>query len=51
MTHQVAEYEAAGMDHMVPKPIDVASLFATMELALQHGSGEAAQAGRAASAA
>ncbi len=51
MTHQVAEYEAAGMDHMVPKPIDVTSLFAAMELALQHGSGEAAQAGRAASAA
>jgi signal transduction histidine kinase/CheY-like chemotaxis protein len=51
MTHQVAEYEAAGMDHMVPKPIDVTSLFAAMELAMQRGSTEAAQAGRAASAA
>jgi signal transduction histidine kinase/AmiR/NasT family two-component response regulator len=51
MTHQVAEYEAAGMDHLVPKPIDLTSLFAAMERALQQGSTEAAQAGRGASAA
>ena len=31
MSHQVAEYAAAGMDAHVPKPIDVAALFATME--------------------
>ena len=35
MTHQVAEYEAAGMDGMVPKPIDIAALFAAMEQALE----------------
>jgi signal transduction histidine kinase/CheY-like chemotaxis protein len=51
MTHQVAEYEAAGMDHMVPKPIDVTSLFAAMEMALQQGAAEAAIGDRAASAA
>jgi signal transduction histidine kinase/ActR/RegA family two-component response regulator len=35
MTHQVAEYQAAGMDGMVPKPIDVAALFQAMEQALE----------------
>jgi CheY-like chemotaxis protein len=35
MTHQVAEYRAAGMDGMVPKPIDVAALFQAMEQALE----------------
>jgi CheY-like chemotaxis protein len=35
MTHQVAEYEAAGMDGMVPKPIDIAALFQAMEQALE----------------
>jgi signal transduction histidine kinase/CheY-like chemotaxis protein len=35
MTHQVAEYRAAGMDGMVPKPIDIAALFAAMEQALE----------------
>ena len=35
MTHQVAEYLAAGMDGMVPKPIDVAALFRAMEQALE----------------
>jgi signal transduction histidine kinase/CheY-like chemotaxis protein len=34
MTHQVAEYEAAGMDRMVPKPIDAQTLFAAMEQVL-----------------
>jgi two-component system, sensor histidine kinase len=51
MTHQVAEYEAAGMDHMVPKPVDATSLFAAMERALKQGTDKAAQPGRAASAA
>jgi len=31
MAHQVAEYEGAGMDAHVPKPIDIAALFATIE--------------------
>jgi CheY-like chemotaxis protein len=35
MTHQVAEYEAAGMDGMVPKPIDITALFGAMERALE----------------
>jgi signal transduction histidine kinase/ActR/RegA family two-component response regulator len=34
MTHQLAEYEAAGMDATVPKPIDAATLFSVMEQAL-----------------
>jgi signal transduction histidine kinase/CheY-like chemotaxis protein len=34
MTHQLNEYEAAGMDGMVPKPIDVTALFNAMEEAL-----------------
>ena len=41
MTHQVAEYEAAGMDSMAPKPIDIAALFAAMEQALEPDYGEA----------
>jgi signal transduction histidine kinase/CheY-like chemotaxis protein len=51
MTHQVAEYHAAGMDQMVPKPIDVAALFAAMELALEHGSAGPGRANQTASAA
>ena len=47
MTHQVAEYEAVGMDDMVPKPIDVATLFAAMEQALEQGAAEPAQASAA----
>jgi PAS domain S-box-containing protein len=35
MAHQVAEYLAAGMDAHVPKPIDVAKLFETLEAALE----------------
>jgi CheY-like chemotaxis protein len=31
----VAEYRAAGMDGMVPKPIDIAALFQAMEQALE----------------
>jgi CheY-like chemotaxis protein len=34
MTHQALEYEAAGMDGLVPKPIDVAKLFAAIERVL-----------------
>ena len=35
MTHQVTEYLAAGMDGMVPNPIDIAALFQAMEQALE----------------
>ena len=51
MTHQVAEYEAAGMDSMVPKPIDIAALFQAMELALEPDYADTAPAASAASAA
>jgi CheY-like chemotaxis protein len=34
MVHQVAAYEAAGMDGVVSKPIELARLFAAMEAAL-----------------
>jgi len=34
MTHQLAEYEAAGMDAVVAKPVNIATLFAAMEGAL-----------------
>jgi signal transduction histidine kinase/CheY-like chemotaxis protein len=34
MTHQVVEYEAAGMDGVVAKPVDLANLLQVMELAL-----------------
>jgi PAS domain S-box-containing protein len=35
MTHQVAEYAAAGMDDHVAKPIEAARLFSVLETALQ----------------
>jgi CheY-like chemotaxis protein len=35
MTHQVAEYVAAGMDDHVAKPIEAAQLFRALEQALQ----------------
>ena len=35
MIHQVAEYKAAGMDGMAPKPIDMTLLFHAMEQALE----------------
>ena len=34
MVHQVTAYQAAGMDSVVPKPIEVSALFAAMEAAL-----------------
>jgi signal transduction histidine kinase/ActR/RegA family two-component response regulator len=48
MTHQLAEYEAAGVDRLVPKPIDAATLFAAMEQALEPAAADAG--GRTASA-
>jgi signal transduction histidine kinase/ActR/RegA family two-component response regulator len=47
MTHQVAEYEAAGMDGMVPKPIDLPGLFAAMQRALEGRPAEPGQASAA----
>ena len=41
MTHQVAEYDAAGMDGVVAKPVDLATLFGVMEQALAVDPGEA----------
>jgi CheY-like chemotaxis protein len=34
MVHQVAAYQAAGMDGVVSKPIEIARLFAAIETAL-----------------
>jgi signal transduction histidine kinase/ActR/RegA family two-component response regulator len=34
MSHQVADYEAAGMDMVVPKPLDAAKLFEAIEWVL-----------------
>jgi signal transduction histidine kinase/CheY-like chemotaxis protein len=34
MTHQLAEYTAAGIDDVVPKPIDITRLFAVLERVL-----------------
>jgi signal transduction histidine kinase/AmiR/NasT family two-component response regulator len=34
MSHQAAEYQAAGMDDLVPKPIEIGKLFAALESAL-----------------
>ena len=44
MTHQVAEYLAAGMDDFVAKPIEVARLFAAIDAALAPHTAEAAAA-------
>ena len=46
MSHQVREYELAGMNVCVAKPIEVAALFASLEQALaMHPDTAAAQAG------
>jgi len=37
MSHQVAEYQAAGMDGFVAKPIEIAQLFGAIEAALEGG--------------
>jgi len=47
MTHQVAEYRAAGMDGMVPKPIDIVALFQAMEQALEPAEDEGLRASAA----
>ncbi|THD62752.1 MAG: response regulator [Phenylobacterium sp.] len=50
MSHQVADYAAAGMDGHVAKPIEAASLYAALRLAELDGPADAAQAGEAARA-
>jgi CheY-like chemotaxis protein len=40
MTHQLAEYTAAGMDDVVAKPIDISRLFAVMERVLDAADAE-----------
>ncbi|MFL5296290.1 MAG: ATP-binding protein [Phenylobacterium sp.] len=47
MTHQVAEYEAAGMDGIVPKPIDIMSLLKAVERALEPRQARAGEASAA----
>lgn len=44
MTHQIAEYRAAGMDDFVAKPIEVATLFDTLERVLSAADASAAAA-------
>jgi len=51
MTHQVAEYKAAGMDAMVAKPIDVPTLFAAIEKAISIADEDATAADRPAASA
>lgn len=51
MTHQVAEYEAAGMDGVVAKPVEIASLFKVMEQALVQADAAAGEPNRQTSAA
>jgi len=46
MTHQLAEYAAAGMDGVVAKPINVANLFAVMQRALERADPPAAAQAR-----
>jgi CheY-like chemotaxis protein len=43
MTHQVVEYEAAGMDGVVAKPIDIVSLLNAMQAALEPPEGQGAE--------
>jgi CheY-like chemotaxis protein len=44
MSHQVAAYEAAGMDAVVAKPLDAAKLFEAIERALEPAEDQAAAA-------
>jgi CheY-like chemotaxis protein len=40
MSHQIAAYIEAGMDHFVGKPIEVGELFAAMDAALDGSAGD-----------
>jgi PAS domain S-box-containing protein len=44
MTHQHAQYTAAGMDGLVPKPIEAQRLYDALESALAEGEGDAPEA-------
>jgi CheY-like chemotaxis protein len=44
MSHQIAEYVAAGMDGLIPKPIRVEELFAALQAVLDGSSEEEAVA-------
>jgi signal transduction histidine kinase/ActR/RegA family two-component response regulator len=46
MTHQLAEYAAAGMDGVVPKPINIAALFTMIQQTLERADPGAAEAQR-----
>ncbi len=46
MTHQLTEYAAAGMDGVVPKPINIANLFTMIQQALERADPGAAEASR-----
>jgi signal transduction histidine kinase len=48
MTHQLADYGAAGMDGVVPKPIDLVQLLQAMQAALDSPDGEPQFASQAA---
>ena len=50
MTHQMVEYQAAGMDGVVAKPVDMANLFNVMESALAAVGATARPAGQGATA-
>jgi len=45
MTHQVADYDAAGFDGVVAKPIEIAKLFAAMDQALEQDEADAVKPG------
>jgi signal transduction histidine kinase/ActR/RegA family two-component response regulator len=45
MTHQLAEYAAAGMDSVIPKPVDAAQLFEAIEQSLNAGADQPHAAG------
>jgi len=42
MSHQLVEYQSAGIDGVVPKPVDMANLFEVMDLALSAAAASAA---------
>jgi CheY-like chemotaxis protein len=44
MTHQVAQYRAAGMDALVAKPIQIGALFSAIEAALAQARDSAGEA-------
>jgi len=46
MPHQMVEYEAAGMDGVVAKPVEIANLFNVMEHALAQAGGASMEPGR-----